>query len=149
MTSSPPPLRSPRTTLGGYVILPRLIDKVRLYARGELPREYLGNLLKPGLTLDARFLTFTGLNGEQLRQAILAADSDHAVLAWVEQHAHDHTLEERREWAEQLEAYRPTAAMAEYRRQVYPELAGRVDVAILSVFDLIDMDERKVPIPGI
>ena len=145
--SSPSLLRSPRDTLGGYVILPRLIDKVRMHARGELPSEYQANLLKAGLTLDGRFLVFTNLDGEELRQVILTAGSDEAVLAWVEQHAHPHTVEERREWATQLDAYRPAAEMAEYRRKVYPELAATVDVKTLSVFDLIDMDEGKVPMP--
>ena len=30
-------LRSPRESLGGYILLPRLIDKVRLLAQGQLP----------------------------------------------------------------------------------------------------------------
>ncbi|MBX3320511.1 MAG: DUF5069 domain-containing protein [Nitrospira sp.] len=38
-------LRSPRARLGGYVLLPRLIDKVRLQTRGQLPPEYEENLL--------------------------------------------------------------------------------------------------------
>ena len=59
-------IRSPREKLGGYVFLPRLIDKVRLHARGELPFEYIGNLLGKGTTLDQRFLEFTGLDREPL-----------------------------------------------------------------------------------
>ncbi|EQD24865.1 MAG: hypothetical protein D084_Lepto4C00325G0003 [Leptospirillum sp. Group IV 'UBA BS'] len=39
-------LRSPREKLGGYVVLPRLIDKVRLRASGRLPPDYLANLLR-------------------------------------------------------------------------------------------------------
>jgi hypothetical protein len=31
-------LRSPRESLGGYIVLPRLIDKVRLLANGQLPQ---------------------------------------------------------------------------------------------------------------
>lgn len=56
-------LRSPRDTLDGYIILPRLIDKVRAQARGELPAAYQRNLLHRGGTLDGRFLAFTGLEG--------------------------------------------------------------------------------------
>ena len=45
-------LRSPRETLDGYIILPRLIDKVRVQARGELPAAYQRNLLhRPGFLL--------------------------------------------------------------------------------------------------
>ena len=38
-------LRSPRECLAGYAILPRLVDKVRLHARGILPEAYHPNLL--------------------------------------------------------------------------------------------------------
>jgi hypothetical protein len=69
--------------LGGYVFLPRLIDKVRLHAKGLLPPEYHPQLLEPDATLDGRFVAFTGLDRETLRAAILAASDDAAVLAWV------------------------------------------------------------------
>jgi hypothetical protein len=41
----PVPLRSPRESLGGYILLPRLIDKVRLLAQGQLPQAYAANVL--------------------------------------------------------------------------------------------------------
>ena len=34
----PVPLRSPRELLGGYILFPRLIDKVRLLAKGNFLR---------------------------------------------------------------------------------------------------------------
>jgi hypothetical protein len=137
-------LRSPRQTLGGYVFLPRLIDKVRLHAKGKLLQEYIGNLLKPGLTLDGRFLTFTGLEAEELRRAILDAKTDEEVLVWLERHAKPHTEGEKQQWIADIEVYRPNAERAEWRRKAYKELAVKVDPATLSVFDLIDMDESRV-----
>ena len=139
-------LRSPREALGGYVFLPRLIDKVRLHAQGKLPPEYIGNLLKPGLTLDGRFLMFTGLDAEELRRAILAAKTDEEVLIWIERHATPHTEAEKRKGIEEIEAYRPEAQAAQRRREVYKEVAVIVDPATLNVFDLIDMDEGRIPL---
>jgi hypothetical protein len=55
----PVPLRSPREALGGYILLPCLIDKVRLLAQGQPPQAYAGNVLGTEFTLDGRFLTFT------------------------------------------------------------------------------------------
>ncbi|MBS0159767.1 MAG: DUF5069 domain-containing protein [Nitrospira sp.] len=139
-------LRSPRERLGGYVLLPRLIDKVRLQARGQLQPEYEENLLSQDPTkLDGQFLAFTGLDGEQLRRVILSEASDGAVLAWVESRACPHTAAEKDEWAEKIKAYRPDAARVAYRRRVYPDLAAKVDVESLDVFDLIDMDEGRLP----
>ena len=139
-------MRSPRETSGGYIILPRLIDKVHLHAQGKLPPEYVEQLLKPGLTLDGRFLAFTRLDAEKLQSAILAAQADEEVLAWVEQTAQPHTLEEKRKWAEQIDAYRPDPQRAERRKQIYRDLAERIDVANVSILDLIDMDEGRIPI---
>lgn len=139
-------LRSPRKTLGGYVLLPRLIDKIRLHAEGRLPPEYERNLLKPGLTLDGRFLSFTELDGEALRGALLAAPTDEEALIWVEKNARPHTMAEKERWAAEIEAYRPDPAAAQRRKMFYPELAAKIDLAAISVFDMIDMDEGRIPI---
>lgn len=132
--------------LGGYIVLPRLIDKVRLHAQGKLPPEYVGNLLKPGRTLDGWFLAFTGLAVEPLRQAILSAETDEAVLAWVKRHAIVHDEKAKRQWAEGISAWRPDAAGLEARKRNYPDLADKVDLRFLSPLDLIDMDEGRIPV---
>ncbi len=147
MSAIVPPLRSPREILGGYVILPRLIDKVRLHARGELPAEYCPQLLGPELTLDGRFLAFTGLDREVLRAAILAAPDDAAVLTWMERHAAAHTIEEKRAWAEAIDAYRPDPERVARRAKAYSHVAARFDVEAISVFDLIDLDEGRIDRP--
>lgn len=140
-------LRSPRETLGGYIILPRLIDKVRLHAKGELPPEYHGNLLKTGRTLDGWLLSFTGLDPERLRAAILAARGDDEVLAWIDRHALSHTDEQKRAWAESIAGYRPDAAGLEFRTKSYPDLSARIDIGSLGPLDMIDMDEGRMPVP--
>ena len=140
-------LRSPRETLDGYVILPRLIDKVRLHARGTLPPEYLPQLLAPEPALDGRFIAFTGLDAEALRAAILASPDDPAILTWVERHAKPHTAGEKRAWAEAIDAYRPDAQRAARRAQNYPTVAARFDVGGMSVFDVIDLDEGRIDRP--
>ncbi len=138
-------IRSPRETLGGYIILPRLIDKIRLQAKGKLPAEYFGNLLKTGRTLDGWLLTFTGLEAEVLKEVILKAGSDEAVLAWVEKHAIIHSGEEKKKWGETIAAFRPDAAGLEARKRNYPDLGARVDLSLLGPLDMIDMDEGRIP----
>lgn len=140
-------LRSPRDMLGGYVILPRLIDKVRLNARGLLPHDYMKNLLiSSAMTLDGQLLEFTGLDGVELKRVILSAGTDEAILDWVEHHARPHTQAEKQEWAKSIETARAGPARVAYRQQLYPDLAQRVDVGALNPFDLIDMDEGRVSI---
>ena len=147
MTLQTVPLRSPRESLGGYILLPRLIDKVRLFAKGQLPQAYAANLLGADYTLDGRFITFTGLNAEASRQVIVSGRSDAEVLAWVQDHAKPASASEKQAWAEKIDRYRPDAELLEYRRRVYPELAARIDLSSLSVLDLIEMDEGRLPIP--
>jgi hypothetical protein len=140
-------LRSPRETLDGYVILPRLIDKVRLHARGTLPTAYVAQLLAPEPALDGRFVAFTGLDSGRLRAAILASPDDAAVLSWVERHGKPRTDAEKTAWAEAIDAYRPDAERAARRAQHYPNVAATFDVGTLSVFDLIDLDEGRIDAP--
>ena len=87
--ASPKPvlLRSPRESLGGYILLPRLIDKVRFLAKGQLPQANAANVLGAEYTLDGRFLTFTGLNAQALRHVIVSGCTDDEVLEWVQRHA--------------------------------------------------------------
>jgi Domain of unknown function (DUF5069) len=86
------------------------------------------------------------LNAEAMRRVILSSRTDDEVLAWVQEHAKPTTASEKHTWAEQIDRYRPDMALVEYRKRVYPELAAQVDVGILSVLDLIDMDEGRLPV---
>ena len=71
------PPRSPRVKLGGYVHLPRLIDKARAHPVGALGDYHYR------CPLDARFFTFTGIDPDAFLAAIRTAESDAAVLTWV------------------------------------------------------------------
>lgn len=142
------PLRSPREKLGEYVILPRLIDKVRLHAADALPSDYVRNLLKPGLTLDGRFLKFTGLTADALEGAILADPTDAHVLAWVDEHAVVHSDAEKQAWSEKAAAFHPDPRVARFLMMSLPDLATSLDLTRFTLFDLIDMDEGRLPVPS-
>ncbi len=141
-------LRSPRERLGGYVILPRLIDKLRLHAQGLLPDSYVPFLLRPGLPLDGRFMAFTGLQPEVLRQAVLGRDSEEEILAWVTHAAVPHGSQEIRGWSETLERLQPDRALARLLARLSPELAMQVEFTRHPLFDLIDMEEGRTPVPA-
>src|SRR3954464_7319987 len=79
LTRHPP--RSPRIRLGGYVQLPRLIDKARAVAAGTAGEFHYN------CPIDQRFLTFTGLNPDALFDVIKAGKSDSEILAYVNANA--------------------------------------------------------------
>jgi len=75
LTRHPP--RSPRTRLGGYVHLPRLIDKARAVAAGR-SGDYHYNC-----PFDQRFFAFTGITPDAFMAEIKAGRSDGELLAYV------------------------------------------------------------------
>ncbi len=141
-------LRSPREVLGGYAVLPRLIDKVRLSGQGRLPDEYRENLLKQGKgTLDGRFMEFSSVGPDALREAILSLPDDRAVLDWVERNGRPHTDSEKTGWFREIVSDRPYPDRLAVRIRNYPEVASRFDVGAMNAFDLIDLDEGRRSTP--
>lgn len=57
----------------------RMLDKIRLFARGELDEAYHSNM---GKGADARCLDFLRVTYPALRERVLASGSDEEVLEW-------------------------------------------------------------------
>ena len=81
--SSRPP-RSPRVRLGGYAILPRILDKGRATLVGK-NGEYTYNC-----PLDQRFFDFAGVDAEALKQQLAAALGDGEILSWISANSGNH-----------------------------------------------------------
>jgi hypothetical protein len=128
--------RSPRVKLGGYAILPRCLDKGRATLAGTQGEYHFA------CPLDQQFLTFAGIDPEELRAQLAAGKSDTEILAWVQARAkHRRTPEEVDAWVRQQEKRTPADADSwayfnELRTKVAPE---RQDIA--SWFDLLDVDD--------
>ena len=71
------PPRSPRVQLGGYVHLPRLLDKARATVAGKAG-EYHYNC-----PMDQNFFAFTGIGHEAVLAEVKKGLSDSEMLAWV------------------------------------------------------------------
>jgi hypothetical protein len=76
LTQRPP--RSPRVRLGGYVLLPRILDKGRAALAGKLGEYHYG-----GKGMDRHFFNFVGLDNEALKIEIAKGLGDGDLLAWV------------------------------------------------------------------
>jgi len=79
LTKQPP--RSPRIRLGGYVLLPRLLDKCRAEIAGR-SGEYHFNC-----PLDQQFLSFVGVDAELLKKEVATGKGDGEILDWINSHA--------------------------------------------------------------
>lgn len=132
LTRHPP--RSPRVRLGGYVQLPRILDKARAVAFGRL-----GAYDFPA-PLDRHFYDFTGLSPDGLLELVRTGASDVEVILWIQSRV-ARTPPEIAAWSAWLERHAP--ADAEMHGWIADEIArlapGRDDIG--TYFDLLEIDD--------
>ena len=73
--------KSPKETVGGMMYFPRMIDKIRQHARGELGADYHENLgtQRSG---DGMCCNFLRVEHAALTDRVLAGGSDEEILEW-------------------------------------------------------------------
>ena len=134
LTKLPP--RSPRTRLGGYVILPRMLDKGRATIAGK-HGEY-----KYACPLDQRFLEFAGIDPAALKKQLAAGKGDWEVLQWINANSKTKpTAPEIAAWSTFQEQRVPTDPES---RAFFNELhskAAKYREDIATWFDLLDLDD--------
>jgi hypothetical protein len=135
LTQRPP--RSPRVRLGGYAILPRLLDKGRAKIAGKTG-EYIFNS-----SLDKRFFAFVKIDAEALLAQLGEGKGDSEILAWVNETAGHHPTDwEIAQWSSFQEARGATSVKArEHAAKQLASLApNRAD--LVTGFDFLDLDDH-------
>jgi Domain of unknown function (DUF5069) len=133
LTQRPP--RSTRTRLGGYVLLPRMLDKGRAEIAGT-SGEYHYNC-----PLDQRILGFLGLDADALRAELATGKSDGEILAWIQAHqANRHTAAAIEAWSDEQSKRGPDADSREYFNGML-QAAGPHRTDIQTWADLLDLDD--------
>ena len=134
LTKRPP--RSPRVRLGGYVVLPRMLDKGRATVAGK-NGEYHYNC-----PLDQRFLNFVGIGAEALKKQLSTGKSDGEILDWIQKSAKHKKIEpEILTWSAWQEQRSPSDTESrDFFHGIHSKIAPkREDVA--TWFDLLDLDD--------
>lgn len=134
LTRRPP--RSARARLGGYVILPRIIDKGRATAEGT-QGEY-----KYGCPLDMQFFDFAKVAPEDFKQQIHAGLGDGDLLQWVLKNTGaTHGTQEITDWSRAMECRIPSDDDSrDFFQQTHKSIAPeRSDIK--TWFDLLDLDD--------
>lgn len=134
LTRRPP--RSPRVRLGGFVILPRLIDKCRAVIAGTAgDYDY-------GCSLDRRFLEFVGIDADALRAEIARGAGDGDVLKWIQANArHRREPSEIIAWSRYQEDRAPENLASRERFSAYHRASGPDRDDIGTWFDVLDLDD--------
>ena len=134
LTSHPP--RSPRVRLGGYVILPRMLDKCRATLAGK-NGEYSYNC-----PLDQYFLKFAGVDPADLQKQVAAGPGDGALLAWIEKNQkHHRSGQEIEAWSDYMNRRAPASVEQRERMNQYQAGAGKEREDIATWFDVLDLDD--------
>lgn len=134
LTQRPP--RSPRVRLGGYAILPRMLDKCRASIAGTVGEFHFN------CPLDQRFFSFAGIDAMKLKKEAAKGRSDSEMLEWIQAHAKPkRSPEEIAAWAAAQDQRTATDLESrkffnEYHAKLAPK---RTDVA--TWFDILDIDD--------
>lgn len=136
LTQRPP--RSPRVRLGGYVLLPRLLDKCRAEIAGK-SGEYHYNC-----PLDQRFFNFVGIEAGELKSQVALGLGDGEILLWIQAQATaQYEPWEVEQWSRHREAAVPSDN--ESRTFISAQIAkagGAAREDIGTWFDYLDFDDH-------
>lgn len=133
LTQRPP--RSARTRLGGYVLLPRMLDKGRAEFAGR------SGEFRYNCPLDQRLLDFLGLDAEPLRAELAKGKGDGEILEWIKAHQRNkHTPAEIEAWSEAQSKRGPDADSQEFFNDLL-QAAGPHRTDIKTWADLLDLDD--------
>ena len=132
------PPRSPRTRLGGYVILPRMLDKCRAELAGS-NAEYHFNC-----PLDQQFLDFAGVDPEALKQEVAKGLGDGDILKWISENSSNRPDELKiAQWSAFHDSRAPSTNEArEFFSSVAAGAGGAERDDIATWFDVLDLDDH-------
>lgn len=136
LTQRPP--RSPRVRLGGYVILPRMLDKGRAALVGK-NGEYHYNC-----PLDQHFLKFAGIDPDALKAELATGKGDGEILEWVQASSKtQRSAWEIEAWSTFHERRGPDSDIETFEYFLnYLKKFGTTREDIKSWFDVLDVDDH-------
>lgn len=129
--------RSPRTRVGGYVILGRTIDKCRALLWGNIGEYHFD------CPLDNMLFGFKGVKADDFKRQVEQGASDEEIAQWLDANGDKKSPEEIKTWADETEAARPYNDPEKrewFAEQVKPY---GMDPATTTLFDWLDRDDRE------
>ena len=133
LTQRPP--RSVRARLGGYALLPRMLDKCRAELAGTAGSFHFA------CPNDQRILTFLGIDPDELKAEVASGKGDGEILTWItENQSNRRTPAEIEAWSDSMDQRTPSpedrAKFEEYLAEAGP---NRKDITRWP--DLLDLDD--------
>jgi len=135
-------LRSCYDQVGGIVYFGRMLDKIRLNARGKLPAEYHENL---GSGFDGRCCHFLGVKYPDVVARVKSGGTDDNILQWCFVNGRKPSDEEIEIWNGFMSkrGWRDESSERLVQRKKEGGFEDRADIR--TMFDFIDADEGREP----
>jgi hypothetical protein len=134
--------KSPKEKSGGMTYFPRMLDKIRLRAKGELDEEYRANMGIPR-SADGMCLNFLRVNYDELRERVLQGGSDEEILEWCYDKGRRLNQGDLMVWNEFLTKF----GWNDFRTPVLEKMKQELGIAhrddIRTIGDLIDFEEKR------
>ena len=132
--------RSPYEKLGGYVHLPRLIDKAKLHREG-----LLNGYNYKTVGFDKHLLAFLKIDGDVFEETVHRLGNDDAILQWVQKNGVRHSAEKIEQWNQAMTSRHPDTAAKKARFTPFlKEAGGEGRKDIRTYVDLIEFDEGRL-----
>ena len=134
--------KSPNETIRGMVYFPRMLDKIRRHAGGNLPEEYHKNLGIPR-SADGACCNFLRVHYRDLRERVLQGGTDEEILQWCFEKGRKPNEGDIAMWnsfASKL-GFRDFATATLEEQKAKAGIADRTDIATIP--DFIDFEEGR------
>lgn len=132
--------RSPRETLGGYVLAARAVDKCRAVLVGR-QGEYHSNC-----PLDQTWLKFAEIDYNAFRTFVASGATDDEVAAWIGEHAKKRSRAEVIVWNNHQRDLRLSDLSPELQEYMEDTIASVVprNRVVRRFFDVYDFEEQRL-----
>ena len=139
------PLRSPYEKVGDLFYFGRMLDKIRVHARNELPSDYHPNL---GKGFDEKCVRFLRIDYDELVERVKQGGTDEEILEWCFTVGRKPAKDDIHVWNEFMRkvGWNDEVSKIVARRKEEAGMRDRSDIQ--TSFDFIDADEGRLPKPG-
>jgi len=129
----------------GMIYFARMLDKIRLKARGELPPDYFTGVDEDPTMFDARCTRFLGVDYDKLAARTLQGGSDEEILEWCFARGRKPSEEDIAVWNAFLtkRGWRDEASADLKAAKQRSSLGDRDDIQ--TWVDLHDVEEGRTP----
>jgi len=132
--------RSPRETLGGFVVAARALDKCRAVLNGSQGEYHFD------CPLDRAFFEFAGISSDAFKALAATGATDDEVASWIEANTQIQDRKEVVAWNNRMRFMRPCDMPADlqlFLEDYIPKFIPR-NRPIYVWFDVYDIEEQRI-----